>query len=67
MRGLSISGAIAAVLFLGGCASNEFTALDAGFSSAQNKSAVLAKETVWVQSRAEAEQVEACVKSLLSA
>jgi outer membrane protein TolC len=65
MRGLLTSGAIAAALLLGGCASNEFTALDAGFSSAQNKSAVLAKDTVWVQSRSEAERVEARVKTLL--
>jgi outer membrane protein TolC len=61
-----MSGAIAAALFLGGCASNEFTALDAGFSSAQNKSTVLSKETVWIQSRAEAERVEARVKTLLA-
>jgi hypothetical protein len=66
MRGLFISGALVAALALGGCASNEFTAVDAGFSSAQSKSAVLAKETVWVQSRAEAERVEARVKTLLA-
>ena len=65
MRGLAMSGAIVAAVFLGGCASNEFTAIDAGFSSAQNKSAVLSKETVWIQSRAEAERVEAHVNTLL--
>ena len=66
MRGLFMSGALLAVLVLGGCASNEFTAIDAGFSSAQSKSAVLAKETVWIQSRGEAEQVGARVKTLLA-
>ena len=66
MRGLSISGVIAAAIFLSGCASNEFTALDAGFSSTQSKSAVLSKETVWIQSRAEAERVDARVKTLLA-
>ncbi|CAN7228615.1 TolC family protein [Rhizobium sp. LjRoot254] len=66
MKGLAISGALGAALLLAGCASNEFTATDAGFSSAQGKSAVLSKETVWIQSRAEAERVEARVKTLLA-
>ena len=66
MRGLAISGALVTALLLAGCASNEFTATDAGFSSTQNKSAILSKETVWIQSRAEAERVEARVKTLLA-
>ena len=66
MRGLTVSGALAATLFLTGCATNEFTAKDAGFSAAQSKSAVLSKETVWIQSRAEAERVDARVKELLA-
>ncbi|UVC06857.1 TolC family protein [Rhizobium sp. TH2] len=66
MRGLTVSGALAATLFLTGCTTNEFTAKDAGFSAAQSKSAVLSKETVWIQSRAEAERVDAQVKELLA-
>ena len=66
MRGLTVSGALAATLFLAGCTTNEFTAKDAGFSAAQSKSAVLSKETVWIQSRAEAERVDAQVKELLA-
>lgn len=66
MRGLTVSGALAATLLLAGCTTNEFTAKDAGFSAAQSKSAVLSKETVWIQSRAEAERVDAQVKELLA-
>lgn len=65
MRGLAPTAAFAVSLLLAGCASNEFTAKDAGFSSVQANSSVLAKETVWVQSRAEAERVEDHVRSLL--
>lgn len=65
MRALALSGTLAAALLLAGCASNEFTATDAGFSSAQSKSAILSKETVWIQNRADAERVEARVKTLL--
>lgn len=66
MRGMIISGGLAATLLLAGCTANEFTAKDAGFSAAQSKSAVLSKETVWIQSRAEAERVDARVKELLA-
>lgn len=67
MRGMIISGSLAATLLLAGCtASNEFTASDAGFSSSQAKTSVLAKETVWIQSRAEAERVDTRVKTLLA-
>lgn len=67
MRGLFISGGLAATLLLAGCtASSEFTAKDAGFTKAQAKTSVLAKQTVWIQSRAEAERVESHVKSLLA-
>jgi outer membrane protein TolC len=54
-------------LLLAGCTTNsEFSAKDAGFHEATEKSAVLGKETVWVQSRAEAERAQASVKELLA-
>jgi outer membrane protein TolC len=66
MKVLMMTGGLVASLLLSGCTANdEFTAKDAGFSSVQANSSVLAKETVWVQSRAEAERVEAHVRSLL--
>jgi outer membrane protein TolC len=56
------------LLLLASCTTGgEFSAADAGFSSVKNKTAVLAKETVWVQNRAQAEKTAVRVKTLLSA
>lgn len=67
MKGMIISGGVAASLLLAGCTANrEFTASDAGFISSQARTSVLAKETVWIQNRAEADRVEARIKTLLA-
>lgn len=65
MRGHAISGTLASLILLTGCTSNELTAKNAGFSSVQATTSVLAKDTVWIQSRAQAERVETQVKTLL--
>ena len=62
------AGGLMAMLFLAGCTTGgEFSAKDAGFSSVRNKTAVLAKETVWVQNRAQAEKAAERVRGLLAA
>ena len=67
MRPLPIVGGIAAMLLLASCTTGaEFSAKDAGFTTVGDKTAVLAKDTVWVQSRAQAEKTEARVKTLLA-
>jgi outer membrane protein TolC len=61
-------GVLGATLLLAGCTTGaEFSAPDAGFRTVGAKSAALRKQTVWVQSRAEAERNEARVKALLAA
>lgn len=68
MKSLHLIGGMAAVLLLAGCTKGaEFSAKDVGFSTVGDKTAVLAKETVWVQSRAQAEKTETRVKMLLAA
>ena len=68
MKRPHLIGGIAAVLLLAGCTTGaEFSADDAGFSTVGDKTAVLAKDTVWVQSRAQAQQTEGRVKTLLAA
>ncbi|MCV3765121.1 TolC family protein [Rhizobium sp. TRM95796] len=60
-------GGLAAVILLAGCTTGaEFSADDAGFTTVGDKTAVLAKDTVWVQSRAQAEKTQARVKTLLA-
>jgi outer membrane protein TolC len=66
MTALHIIGGLAATLLLAGCSTSAgFSARDAGFETVGDKTSVLAKETVWVQSRAEAERVETRVETLL--
>jgi outer membrane protein TolC len=63
-----VVGGLLATLLLAGCATNaEFSARDAGFSGVKGKTAVLAKETVWVQNSEQAERTSARVGTLLSA
>ena len=60
-------GGLAVLILLAGCTTGaEFSADDAGFIAVGNKTAVLAKDTVWVQNRAQAEKTEARVKTLLA-
>jgi outer membrane protein TolC len=67
MKRFLVIGGMAAMLLLAGCTTGaEFSSKDAGFSTVGDKTAVLAKETVWVQSRAQAQQTEARVKTLLA-
>jgi outer membrane protein TolC len=68
MKRLHMISGMAAVLLLAGCTTGaEFSADDAGFRTVGDKTSVLAKETVWVQSRAQAQQTEGRVKTLLAA
>jgi outer membrane protein TolC len=68
MKRLHVIGGMAAMLLLAGCTTGgEFSAKDAGFRTVGDKTAVLAKDTVWVQSRAQAEQTDARVQTLLAA
>lgn len=68
MRISSTIGGLAVMAVLAGCTTGaEFSAKDAGFTTVGDKTAVLAKETVWVQSRAQAEKTESRVKTFLSA
>jgi outer membrane protein TolC len=63
----TISG-LAVMAVLAGCTTGaEFSVKDAGFTTVGDKTAVLAKETVWVQNRAQAEKTESRVKTMLTA
>lgn len=68
MKSLRLIGGMAAILLLAGCtAGAEFSADYAGFTTVGDKTSVLAKETVWVQSRAQAQHTDDRVKTLLAA
>lgn len=57
-----------ATLLLAGCTTDlKVGAKDAGFDQVETRTSVLAKETVWIQNRAQAEKTEARVKTLLAA
>jgi len=62
-----LAGGFLAALLLASCTTNsEFSAKNAGFTQVEAKTAVLAKETVWVQNRAQAEKTAARVDTLLA-
>lgn len=68
MSRFQMIGGMVVLLMLAGCTTGaEFSVKDAGFDKVKDKTSVLSKETVWVQSRAQAEKTEARVKTLLAA
>jgi outer membrane protein TolC len=67
-RTIHAASLLAVALLVSGCTTqNAFSRKDAGFSSVETKVAVLEKQTVWIQNRAEAEKAAAQVRALLAA
>lgn len=68
MKSFLIISGFAATLLLAGCTTGaELSADNTGFDTVGEKTTVLAKDTVWVQSRADAEKAQTRVKTLLAA